>query len=149
MTNQKHTSSPRRCFSGRIPAFCPVPVRRHHNGWTPDRQGHFIGFLAQTGSIAQAARMVGMSRQSAYALRKHPDAGGFAAAWDAALGLPVPKVTVSDFRLLTLEAMIRPIMRGGLYCGLERKVSTSAILPLLDRLMRPSPLGRAKDALLR
>ncbi len=100
------------------------------------RQGDFIGRLAETGSVAEAARWVGMSRQSAYELRTRPGAEGFAAAWDVALGLPLRKVTVSDLSRLAYDGTIRPIMRGGRYRGTVHKPVDSALLRLLDRLDR-------------
>lgn len=67
-------------------AFEPVPVKARLDGWTPARQLAFILRLALIGGVASAARAVGMSRESAYRLREHPGAGGFARAWDKALG---------------------------------------------------------------
>ena len=67
-------------------AFTPVPVRARRDGWTPERQLAFILRLALLGGVAAAARAVGMSRESAYRLRDHPGAAGFAASWDKALG---------------------------------------------------------------
>jgi hypothetical protein len=64
--------------------FAPVPVRGRHNGWTPRRQRLFILRLACGDGPAEAARVVGCSRQSVYALRRRPDARAFAAAWDQA-----------------------------------------------------------------
>jgi hypothetical protein len=64
--------------------FAPVPVRDRHDGWTRRRQRLFILRLACGDGPAEAARVVGCSRQSAYALRRRPDAKAFAAAWDAA-----------------------------------------------------------------
>ncbi|WEK46072.1 MAG: hypothetical protein P0Y56_13735 [Candidatus Andeanibacterium colombiense] len=132
-----HTAkvAPRR-FAGRIPPFLPVPLRDRHNGWTAVRQGEFIGFLAETGSVSAALREVGMSRQSAYELRKRPGAEGFAAAWDAALGKPFRKVTGEDLVRLAYGGMVRPIMRGGRYCGTSIKPNASALLRLMDRLDR-------------
>ena len=72
----------------RIPRFHPVPLVRRADGWTVERQVRFIGYLAQTRSVAAAARAVSMGRESAYRLRKRAGAAGFAAAWDAALGKP-------------------------------------------------------------
>ena len=67
-------------------AFTPVPTgSRRHDGWTPVRQRQFIDALAATGTVGGAVKAVGMSRNSAYALRDRPGAAGFAAAWDAAL----------------------------------------------------------------
>jgi len=67
--------------------FTPVPsARSRHDGWTPERQRAFIDALAQIGVVAAAARSVGMSAKSAYALRKRAgEESGFARAWDVAL----------------------------------------------------------------
>ncbi|KQS04665.1 hypothetical protein ASG11_10730 [Sphingomonas sp. Leaf357] len=68
--------------------FTPVPGQTatvRHDGWTPARQVAFIAALAAIGLVSAAAKSVGMSRKSAYALRKRAGAESFAAAWDAAL----------------------------------------------------------------
>src|SRR5688572_26566069 len=80
----------------RVPPFYPVPTRTRRDGWTIQRQADFLGMLAETGSVMGACEAVGMSRKSAYALRARPGAASFAAAWDAALGAPVRKVTAMD-----------------------------------------------------
>jgi len=49
--------------------------------------------LAETGSAIGACEAVGMGRKSAYRLHALPGAESFAAAWDAALGMPVRMVT--------------------------------------------------------
>ena len=65
--------------------FTPVPrAKDRSNGWKPAVQRAFIEALADTGSVAAACRMVGRSERSAYGLRRHPEAGEFAAAWAAA-----------------------------------------------------------------
>jgi hypothetical protein len=64
--------------------FTPVPVRARRDGWTPDRQFRFVLAIARGAGTAEAARSVGMSRQTAHALRQKPGAESFAAAWDAA-----------------------------------------------------------------
>ena len=56
-----------------------------HDGWTPLRQVTFLRALASSHSVSQAARMVGMSRQSAYALRARLKGEPFDLAWHAAL----------------------------------------------------------------
>lgn len=63
-----------------------VPVRRRprYDGWTEEKQRRFIEVLADTGLVALAAREVGMTRMSAYALRRAPHAAAFARAWDVA-----------------------------------------------------------------
>lgn len=63
-----------------IPALRPL-----HNGWTPERQQRFLDHLATNGSVTRAAKAVGMTRQSAYWLRRQIHAQDFARAWDTAL----------------------------------------------------------------
>ena len=67
--------------------FTPVPRERaRHDGWTETRQRAFIAALDQLGSVAHAARVVGMTKRSAYRLRAAPDAASFASAWNRAAG---------------------------------------------------------------
>ena len=47
-------------------AALPTPDRAH---WTPAKQRLFLTALLETGSVARAARSVGMSRSSAHRLR--------------------------------------------------------------------------------
>ena len=63
-----------------------VPVRRRPrlDGWTEEKQRRFIEVLADTGLVGHAARAVGMSRESAYRLRRSPHGAALARAWDAA-----------------------------------------------------------------
>ena len=67
-------------------AYRWVPVRRipRADGWTEEKQRRFIETLADTGLVNVAARAVGMSRASAYQLRRSPHGAAFARAWDAA-----------------------------------------------------------------
>jgi hypothetical protein len=60
-----------------------LPDPSYH--WTTVKVRVFLGALAEFGSIAEAARQVGMTRQSAYRLRQRLGEGGlFARAWDKA-----------------------------------------------------------------
>ena len=68
-----------------VPTFTPVPVRARRDGWTEERQRLFIRALVATRSVGQAAQAAGMSRESAYRLRRREGAGSFAAAWDSIL----------------------------------------------------------------
>ena len=62
-----------------------VPARRPRlDGWTEEKMRRFIETLADTGQVSLAAAEVGMSRESAYKLRRQPHAVAFARAWDAA-----------------------------------------------------------------
>lgn len=60
------------------------PAVQRHDGWTPARQAAFLRELAASHNVTAAARAVGMSRQSAYALRTRMHDKPFAAAWEAA-----------------------------------------------------------------
>lgn len=131
----------------RIPPFHAVPIRPRCDGWTPLRQAEFIGHLAETRSVAKAARAVGMARETAYRLRSRVWAESFVAAWDAALGRAVkadapppdghrPKVTLSELDWRIESGMWRVRMRGGRYTGVVQKPDDSAILALLHRVDR-------------
>ncbi|MBS0479205.1 MAG: hypothetical protein JSR79_07895 [Proteobacteria bacterium] len=63
-----------------------VPVRRtpRFDGWTEEKQRRFIETLADTGLVGAAAKAVGMTRETAYRLRRSPHGADFARAWDAA-----------------------------------------------------------------
>jgi len=64
--------------------FAPAAPRPRSDGWTPATQQWFIAALAVGGSVRDACRHVGRSRDSAYRLRQRADAAAFAAAWDEA-----------------------------------------------------------------
>ena len=124
----------------RVPAFYPVPVRDCHTArWTDACQAHFLGWLAETGSVSAACARVKMSRNGAYKLRKKPGAESFAAAWDAALGLPVRRVTIDDLHSLAYKGLIKPRFRGGKYIGSRQKPDSSALIKLVKRLDRLAP----------
>ncbi|MDG5489502.1 LysR family transcriptional regulator [Sphingomonas sp. BGYR3] len=55
--------------------------------WTPARQRIFLTALAETGSIARAARAAGMSRSSAHRLRLRLAGTPFDRLWDRALAV--------------------------------------------------------------
>lgn len=132
----------------RIPAFTPVPLRAGA-GWTPVRQAEFLGLLAQTRCVKKAATLVGMSRESAYRLRRKPGAEEFVAAWDAILGAPgTPraKVTLETLFQRIKHDRYRPIMRGGRYVGTIRKPDNRALLSALARLDRLVPPEEDADA---
>lgn len=63
-----------------------VPIRRRprYDGWTEEKQRRFIETLADTGLVSDAAKAVGMTRESAYKLRRSAHGAAFARAWEAA-----------------------------------------------------------------
>ncbi|MFL6721812.1 MAG: hypothetical protein ACJ8FT_08440 [Sphingomonas sp.] len=61
--------------------FTPAPSRERHDGWSVADQRKFIGRLARGHSVGEAAKSLGHSRQSAYALKRKQGAEEFARAW--------------------------------------------------------------------
>ena len=111
-------------------------TRSRRDGWTVQRQADFLGMLFETGSVMGACDAVGMSRKSAYQLRARPGAESFAAAWDAALGASVRKVTVGDLEYLATHGLTRLKFFRGRYCGPWRIPDVSAHLRWLGKLDR-------------
>lgn len=138
-TPPRRPGKPRR----RIPAFHPVPVGKRHDGWTPARQVCFIGMLYETRSVVAAAKAVGMGRESAYRLRKRPGAAGFAAAWDAAMGLTPRPVNLARAKSTGLPAhyrlrtgLMQVLVRAGGFAGVSKKPDNSALLQHIAQLDR-------------
>ena len=116
-------------------------MRSRRDGWTPERQAAFIGYLAETGSVCEAAQRVGMTRQTAYRLRRRAWAEGFASAWDSALGKrtraekpPLRKVTNEQLFYRLETGFYRPVLYRGRFKTIARKPDDSALLALVSRL---------------
>lgn len=62
----------------------PPSSAPRHDGWTPDRQRRFLEALAEGHGVEAACRIVGMTHQSAYALRRRAAGAAFALGWQAA-----------------------------------------------------------------
>ena len=74
------------------PDFIPAPSRRRIAGWTPARQAAFVAALFDGHGVRAAAASVGLTAQSAYALRRRADAADFALAWDVAIDVGAMKL---------------------------------------------------------
>ena len=72
--------------------FEPAQLRPRYDGWTAEKQIHFIEALAATKCVDEACRRVGMSDTSAYELRNRPCGRAFAKAWDIALDYQLDRV---------------------------------------------------------
>ncbi len=128
---------PRRARHARVPAFVPVPLRGRADGWTPDRQARFLAALALTGSVREAARRVGMARETAYRLRRRAGAESFAAAWDKATGHNVigrRKVTPEERVTRAFHGLLKPVIYDGEHVATVRKADNSALLAVLARI---------------
>ncbi|TMJ20582.1 MAG: hypothetical protein E6G92_12860 [Alphaproteobacteria bacterium] len=114
-----------------LPDFTPVPRKQpRHDGWTPERQRAFIGFLADTGCVSIACRMVNMSQPSYYQLRRQPGAESFRAAADAAqtLGLQCAKDEAFD---RAMNGELIPVFVAGKLMGFRRKKNDRLLMFIL------------------
>ncbi|WP_054530833.1 hypothetical protein [Erythrobacter sp. SG61-1L] len=131
----KSTRRPRRY----VPAFVPVPLRARADGWTPGRQAAFLGYLAQTRSVSEAARLVGMARETAYRLRGRRGAESFAVAWDVAMGRArgdthrSRKVTGYELEYRAFHGALKPVLYRGRFTAIARKPGATALLRLVAR----------------
>ncbi|MCB5426095.1 hypothetical protein H0274_12570 [Altererythrobacter sp. CC-YST694] len=122
-----------------VPGFVPVPLRARADGWTPHRQAAFLGYLAQTRSVSEAARLVGMARETAYRLRARRGAESFAAAWNVAMGRGKGdthrsrKVTGYELEYRALYGALKPMLYAGRFTGIMRKADNTALLRLIAR----------------
>lgn len=118
-------------------AFTPVPLRARRDGWTPKKQYFFILGLARGFTPAHAAGILGLTRKTAYELRRKPGGEGFAVAWDAA---------VERARTRRIEAQAVSLIQRGLHgewvprlsrgrlTGWTHKVTSAGLMRVLNRL---------------
>ncbi|HEX8640809.1 MAG TPA: hypothetical protein VF704_06600 [Allosphingosinicella sp.] len=129
--------------------FAPVPVRAQHNGWTPALQLRFILALARGAGPDEAARSLGMTRQSAYRLRKKPGAQSFAAAWDRAQHFA--RTAAAAARLPAsgcgaIETILVPRHYRGRLVGFVQREDTAGAMRTLRQLDRIADrLGESAD----
>ena len=111
------------------PDFTPAASTRA-TGWTPARQTTFIEALSQSGCVHEACRAVGLSRQSAYALRMRTDAQGFRLAWDAAIDLAMRRLS-DECLSRALNGEAQPIFFQGEQIGERRRYDNKLAMFLL------------------
>lgn len=127
-------------------AFDPVPTaRRRRDGWTPERQRAFIAALAQLGLAGAAAREVGMSRKSAYALLKRagPESG-FARAWDEAVVRGRIKAARIGIERAIHGAQV-PYFYGGLQRGTRTVYNDTLLITALRAVVHTCGLGPVRQ----
>lgn len=121
-------------------AFEPISsATGRRDGWTPERQRDFILALARIGLVTAAAREVGMSRKSAYALLERAGAeSGFAKAWDAAIaeGQDKARGTAIDRALNGVEV---PYFYRGTLRGMRRVYDDRLLIAALRSTSRDRP----------
>ncbi|ANY21260.1 hypothetical protein A6F68_02770 [Tsuneonella dongtanensis] len=115
-----------------------VPVRRRprYDGWTEEKQRRFIEVLADTGMVGHAAREVGMTRSSAYRLRRAAHAGAFARAWDRARELAGAMLEDLAFERAIEGVEVETYDAAGQLSG-ARTVYNDRLLVFLLRHLKP------------
>ncbi len=124
----------------RLPAPAPRP---RVDGWTADRQRRFIATLANTGSVAEAARAAGINARSAYRLRADPRGAAFARAWEAALMTAAGRLTAVAFDRAIIGSPRRLWRDGELVA--TQTVPSDQMLMFLLRHLQPRLFGADAD----
>ena len=132
MTNRKYRSAD--------------PPRARRDGWTNSRRVTFFVTLAATGSVTFAASSVGMSRKSAYALRKRD--ATFASLWQRAISMrrttirakptegnrTTPTVSLAtpstDINVATAQSE-----RDLFFAGLQKRLSGASLRPRIGKAL--------------
>ena len=65
--------------------YTPPPFLPREHGWTPERQSRFLAAIAEGCTVEAACRVVGLSVNSAYKLRRSAAGAAFALGWNGAL----------------------------------------------------------------
>jgi hypothetical protein len=102
-----------------------------HDGWTPERKALFLDDLAVRGNVRAACVRVGMSRDTAYRLRRRDAL--FARGWDAALLLARDSVaeTLGD---RATDGIEEEVWHRGELMGTRRRFDTRLLLAHVARL---------------
>jgi len=93
------------------------------NGWTPARKVRFLDHLSEKGDVRAAAARVGMSRQSAYVLRRRDRV--FGQGWEAALALARRHVE-EVLATRALDGVEEPVFYHGEQVAVRRRAGGAA-----------------------
>jgi hypothetical protein len=123
--------------------FDPVAFRTRLDGWTPARQRAFIEELSDCGQIGEAAARVGMSRKSAWLLRRRAgEESAFAIAYEAALEAGIGRLRSIAFER-AVEGVAKPVFYRGEKVGEQRIYDNRLLLSLIGKVPRPPAARRA------
>lgn len=104
-----------------------------HHGWDAVRKVRFLDRLSEKGDVRAAAAFVGMSRQSAYVLRRRD--GVFASGWAAAMVL-ARRHAEEVLATRALDGIEEAVWFRGELVGTRRKFDARLLLAHLERLDR-------------
>ena len=123
-------------------SFTPVPrATKRWNGLTPMKQETFIQNLADSGSVAMAAKSIGTSTSAMYNLRRGEGAESFAAAWEVALEIGARRVldTLIDH---AIHGTPETIIQGGEIVAERRRFNHRAMMWIVSQRF-PEQYGSA------
>ena len=128
-----------------VPKFEPAKLRPRHDGWSAERQIGFVQAIAEGATIDSAARRVGMTRDSAYKLRRRPCGMSFRNGWDAAIDCNMPELEQAAIER-SKNGVVRPIFYKGEQVGEWRHFDERLTMFLL-RFRRRHRFGPEADSL--
>jgi hypothetical protein len=124
-----------------VPALLTAAFPRH-DGWTAERQRRFCEILSHSGRVDHAVRAVGMSRESAYGLRRRAAGRAFALAWDAALLLARQRM-IDDVYEMAFEGSVEQVIQDGVVTAERRRRDPRMLLSVITKLGERGTLGGA------
>lgn len=113
-------------------------IGKRHNIWTRAKMRRFLEALAQTCSVTEAAKSVGMSRQSAYRLRTRLLESPFDHAWEAALEFGMQQLAHAALDR-AINGVEEPVFQRGEQVGTRTRFDERLTIFLLSN---PGRVGR-------
>jgi hypothetical protein len=129
-----------------LSSFVSSDPATRRDGWSPERKLRFLGRLAASGNVRSACAAVGMSRETAYALRRRDAL--FARGWAAAL-LLAREAGAELLADMATEGIVEEVWFRGELMGTRRRFDARLLLAhvaRLDRLVEEADDAAADDA---
>ena len=125
--------------------FTTTPSSTRQDGWSPERKLRFLDRLAMTGNVRAACASVGMSRETAYALRRRDAL--FGRGWAAALVL-AREAAAELLADAATEGIEEEVLYRGELKGTRRRFDGRLLLAHMARLDKlvAEASGAARDA---
>src|SRR5687768_1549302 len=121
--------------------FTTTPSSARQDGWSPERKLRFLDRLAASGNVRAACAAVGMSRETAYALRRRDAL--FARGWAAAL-LLAREAGAERLAELATQGIEEEVWYRGELRGTRRRFDARLLLAHVARLDRMVEEGGAR-----